>query len=257
MTEWQHVSLETADGLLTLTLRRPPLNVLNIALLEELEAALIEAAGYQEARLLLLRGQGERCFCAGVDVADHTRARVVPMLTLFHRLVRRLHEFPVPTLAALNGAALGGGLELVLACDLCVAVEDARLAQPEIQLGVFAPVAAVLLPRRLPVALAHEMLLGGASLTAQQALAHGLINRVFGRAEFESALAEFIAPYLRLSAAAQRHNKAALCAARDLPLAQALPRLEAQYLEELMATRDAEEGLAAYLEKRAPQWRHE
>ncbi len=255
-THFQFLDHLCADGLLTLTLKRPPVNVLDIALLDELGRALDLAAADASVRVLLLTGQGEKFFSAGVDVADHTPERVEEMLRVFHGVIRRLRDFPVPTLAALNGAALGGGLELALACDMRLAAEGVQLGQPEIRLGVFAPVATILLPRLLPPAVAHEMLLGGASLDAAAALRYGLLNRVLPRAGFAAAVAAFVQPYLQLSRAAQVQNKRALREADSQSFDAALALLERRYLHELMATADAQEGIAAFLEKRVAQWRH-
>lgn len=261
------LQLRQDDGLLTIRLNRPPLNVLNTALLQALADVLEQAAADQQVRVLLLTGQGTRCFSAGVEVAEHGATQVATMLSAFHRVARLLHDFPLPTIAALNGSALGGGLELALACDMRLAVAAAQLGQPEIRLAVFAPVAAILLPRLLPPGLAHEMLLGGRLLTAAEALTYGLVNRVFAPAEFAASVDDFLAPYLQLSRAAQWHNKRALrTAQRQTKQAQQAPaadfaavleQLERQYLDELMATHDASEGIAAFLAKRPPQWRHE
>ncbi|WP_197706865.1 enoyl-CoA hydratase/isomerase family protein [Sterolibacterium denitrificans] len=253
-TQWLAVDL--SDGLLKLTLDRPPVNVLNITLLNALAAVLGQAAADARVRVLLLTARGERYFSAGVEVAEHGAAQVEEMLAAFHDVARRLRAFPLPTLAALNGSALGGGLELALACDMRLAVADAQLGQPEIRLGVFAPVAAILLPRLLPPGLAHEMLLGGRLLESSDALRFGLLNRVWPREAFDAGVAEFLAPCLQLSRAAQLHNKRALRAAQGQPFDAALSLLERQYLDELMATHDAHEGIAAFLEKRVPQWRN-
>ncbi len=246
-----------ADGLLTLTLKRPPVNVLNIALLHELADLLDEAAGDDRVRVLLLTAQGEKFFSAGVDVAEHTAEHVAAMLKAFHRVARQLHDFPLPTVAALNGSALGGGLELALACDLRVAVEGAQLGQPEIRLGVFAPVAAILLPRLLPAALANEMLLSGATMDAATALQYGLLNRVFPRVAFDQEVTRFVQPYLQLSRSAQIQHKQAWRMAAGLPFDAALDKLEQHYLQSAMATADAQEGLAAFLEKRPAHWSHQ
>lgn len=259
----QYLKVEFADGLLRIALDRPPVNVLNIALLRALAEVLEQAAADTEVRALLLTAQGDRYFSAGVEVAEHGAEDVGEMLAVFHEVARRLHDFPVPTIAALNGAALGGGLELALACDLRLMVEAAQLGQPEIRLGVFAPVAAILLPRLLPPGLAHEMLLGGRLLTAAEALQFGLVNRVFAAANFAEDVAGFVRPYLQFSRAAQIQNKRALSVALAMSgasresFANTLAALEHQYLHELMATHDAPEGIAAFLEKRAPRWRHE
>lgn len=257
MAEFNFLDYSADDGLLTITLKRPPVNVLNIAMLAELGRALDAAAADASVRVLLLTGQGEKFFSAGVDVADHTSERVEEMFTAFHGALRRLRDFPVPTVAALNGSALGGGLELALACDMLLAVDGAQLGQPEIRLGVFAPVAAILLPRLLPPAVANEMLLGGAPLDAAAALRYGLLNRVLPRASFAADVAAFLQPYLQLSRAAQVQNKCALREAGGKSFDAALALLERRYLHELMATADAQEGIAAFLEKRVPLWRHE
>ena len=256
VTDLTFVEYALEDGLLTLTLKRPPVNVLNMALLGELARVLGCAAQDASVRVLCLSGQGEKFFSAGVEVADHTSGRVAQMLPLFHQVVRQLRDFPVPVLAALNGSALGGGLELALVCDMIVAVEGAQLGQPEIRLGVFAPVAAILLPRVLPPVLANEMLLGGGAMDAAVALRHGLLNRVFPRTSFVKDVAAYLQPWLALSLAAQVHNKRALRAAEPHLFDAALAQLERCYLQDLMATEDAREGINAFLEKRAPQWRH-
>ena len=244
------------EGLLTLTLKRPPLNVLHIALLHELAALLEGAAQDERVRMLLLTGQGEKFFSAGVDVAEHAAEHIAGMLKAFHRAVRLLRDFPLPTLAVLKGSALGGGLELALACDMIVADEGAQLGQPEICLGVFAPVAAILLPRLLPPALANEMLLSGTTIDAATALQYGLVNRVFPREGFDQAVTAFLQTCLQHSRSAQMHNKQALRMAVGLPFDEALNRLETHYLQSLMATADAQEGIASFLEKRPAHWSH-
>ena len=256
MNESKFVVSCLADGLLTLTLRRSPVNVLNVALLHELASLLDEAAQDASVRVLLLTGAGEKIFSAGVDVAEHTADHAATMLKAFHRVTRQLHDFPLPTVVALNGSALGGGLELALACDMIVAVEDAQFGQPEIRLGVLAPVAAILLPRLLPPALANEMLLGGAAIDAATALQHGLVNRVFPRAAFDQSVASFLQTYLQHSRSALIHCKQALRMAVGLPFDAALDKLEQHYLQSLMATADAQEGIAAFLEKRPAHWSH-
>ncbi len=250
------IRTEVVDGLATLTLARPPVNVLDIATMEEISVALAELAADDSLRLLLLTGEG-KAFSAGVEVADHTPDKVAAMLGIFHHVVRSLEAFPVPTLAALNGAALGGGLELALVCDLVVAAAGAKLGQPEILLGVFPPVAAVLLPRLLPPVIAHELIYGGANITAEQALGYGLVNRVLPREHFAADARAFAAPFLALSRAALAATRKAVRAAGGHAFAPALQAAENIYLQELMHTADAAEGLVAFLDnRRAPVWKH-
>jgi len=257
MTDTAHVTADVTDGLACLNLHRPPLNVLNIEVMEQMGAALDALAADSSARLLMICGAGEKAFSAGVEVADHTPDKVERMIEIFHSVIRKIEAFPVPTMAAINGAALGGGLEVALTCDLIVAAEGTKLGQPEIKLGVFPPVAAVLLPRLLPPAVAHELLYGGGVITAEQALAYGLVNRVFARASFREQARAFAAPFVELSRAALASTRKAVRAAAGRSFAAGLTDAETIYLNELMKTRDAVEGLAAFLAKRKPVWQNQ
>ena len=253
---YQHITTNVAAGLATLIINRSPLNVLDIATMEEMDGALEALAGDASIRLLIVTGAGEKAFSAGVEVADHTPDKVDRMIEIFHSVIRRLEAFPVPTLAAVNGAALGGGLEVALACDMIVATTGAKLGQPEIKLAVFPPVAAVLLPRLLPPARAHELLYGGGTLTAGEALQYGLLNRVFARESFLADVQAFAAPFLELSRAALAATRQAVRLAAGKSFGAALTDVEGLYLRELMATADAKEGLDAFLAKRKPVWQH-
>jgi len=256
MMQTEFVTATVTDGLASLTLHRPPLNVLDIATMEQMGTALDALAADPQARLLMICAAGEKAFSAGVEVADHTPDKVERMIEVFHALIRKIEAFPVPTLAAVNGAALGGGLEVALACDMMVAASGAKLGQPEIKLGVFAPVAAVLLPRLLPPVRAHELLYGGGTITAEEALSYGLVNRVFERATFVQQARSFAAPFLELSRAALACSRKAVRAGARGSFAQALHEVEAIYLHELMKTHDAAEGLAAFMAKRKPAWQN-
>ena len=254
MTTANGLDYERADGLVTITIDRPPLNVLDIALMEALGAALAQAAADAEAKLVLLTGRGEKAFSAGVEVADHAPGRVERMVQVFGDIFRRLEAIPVPTVAALNGAALGGGCELAIACDMAVAAAHAKLGQPEIKLGVFPPVAAALLPQRIAPGKAYELVLGGETLSADEALACGLLNQVYPRETFAAGVRAYAATYLRHSRPVLALTKKALRAARGRPFLEALARADDIYLRELMATEDAREGLAAFLQRRQPVW---
>ena len=147
MEDFKFLQYSVADALATITINRPPHNVLDIALMEELNRALDIAAQEESAKLLMITAAGEKVFSAGVDVMDHTPDKVVQMIDVFHGILKRLMVFPLPTVAALNGSAMGGGCELALACDMAVATEETKIGQPEIKLGVFPPIAAILMPR--------------------------------------------------------------------------------------------------------------
>lgn len=256
MAKYKFLETTCADGLVTLAIDKPPYNVLDIALMEELHRALDAAAREDSARLLLLTAKGEKVFSAGVDVLDHTPDKVERMIEVFHGIIQRLMSFPLPTVAALNGSALGGGCELALACDMAVATEDAKIGQPEIKLGVFPPIAAILLPQRIPLPKVMELLLSGGLIGAQEALKLGLLNKVFPRASFTQDTRVFVDQFLSLSRVALMHTKRAIQAASGKPFHEALFSVEEIYLKELMATADAVEGLNAFIEKRKPVWRN-
>lgn len=251
---YEHVRLEQGAGLALLTLDRPPLNVLDLPALRELRAALDEAASADGWKVLLITGAG-RAFCAGVDVADHTADRIGETLPLFHEVVRRIWGLEMPVIAAVNGAALGGGCELALACDLVLAREDARIGQPEIRLGVFPPVAAALLPGRIGPQRAAELVLTGRTLSATEAREWGLVTEVLPADGFAHEVERAVSGLTALSRPALRLAKRALRAGLELPFDAALERAEALYLGELMRCEDPHEGLAAFLEKRRPVWK--
>jgi cyclohexa-1,5-dienecarbonyl-CoA hydratase len=252
---YQFIKFEKTGGLTTLTINRPPFNVLDIPTMKEMNAALDEVSGATDIKLLVVTGAGEKAFSAGVEVADHTPDKVDKMIDVFHGIFRRLQKLPIPTLAAVNGAALGGGMEVAIACDMIVAAAGAKFGQPEIKLAVFPPVAVVLLPRLMPPARAMELLLGGENILADEAQRIGLVNRVFAKETFVADLKAYVDPYLALSRAALASALKAIRAASSKPFGAALDAAEAIYLKELMATDDAKEGLTAFLEKRKPTWR--
>jgi cyclohexa-1,5-dienecarbonyl-CoA hydratase len=256
MASEKAIGYERIDGLITVTIDRPPHNVLDIGALEQLEAALAEATADSDAKLLLLTGAGERAFSAGVDIADHTPEKVDRMIETFGDVFRRLEQVPVPTVAAVNGAALGGGCELAIGCDMVIAASHAKIGQPEIKLGVFPPVAAVLMPRLIAPGKARELILGGESLTADEALQCGLIVRVIPKEEFVAGTQAYVARFLGLSRAALVLTKKAMRAAQGRSFLDGLARADEIYLKELMATADAREGLAAYMDKRKPVWQN-
>lgn len=247
------VRLERTDGLVRLILDRPPLNVLDIPMLRDLEQALKKLQKDESVNVLLLTGSG-RAFCAGVDVADHTADRVDEMIRTFHRVIEQLLDLPFPVVAAVNGAALGGGCELALACDVVLAREGAKFGQPEIRLGVFPPAAAVLLPRLVGRQTAADLVLSGRVMEAKEAVTLGLVSRVFPADEFDAAVEEYVVSMAALSGPVLRLTKRALHEGAAGTPHDAMRRLERLYLDELMQMDDAHEGLAAFSEKRAPAW---
>lgn len=250
---YEFIELERVEQVTRLVLDRPPLNVLNISMMRELQAALDEVAADDHVKVLVITGAG-RAFCAGVDVADHTADRVREMLHVFHAGIRRVMSLPMPVVAALNGAALGGGWELAMACDMVVALENAKIGQPEIQLAVFPPAAAVLMPRLTSRQHAMELILTGKTIPAAEGQPLGLVNRVFSAEEFSAGIDQFVGRLTALSGPVLRITKRALKASLELEVQPALTLTEEIYLNELMALEDPHEGLAAFMEKRKPVW---
>lgn len=247
------VTLEMIDGVAFLRLNRPPLNILNLAVIRELAEKLDVAARQSSLKALVLCANG-KAFCAGVDVADHLPERVEPMIREFRELYMQLRSFPLPTIADVRGAALGGGTELAVACDLVLAGASARFGQPEIRLGVFPPVAAALFPRLIGYQQSARLLFSGETIPPCDAAQLGLITFAVEDEEVPLKLEQLLGQFRGLSAAALRLTKRALIYGAEQGVERALPWIEDLYLAELMATADAGEGLRAFLEKRQPTW---
>ena len=247
------VHVEVERGLARVEIDRPPLNVIDLEAARELAAALEAAAGRDDVAVIALSGRG-RAFCAGVDVRDHLPDRGADMLRAFHRACLALLQAPQPAIAIVQGAALGGGCELTLTCDLVIASERATFGQPEIKLGVFPPLAAVALPRMIPFHHASDLLLTGRVVGAAEAARMGLVNRVAEEAQLAAVAEEVLAELLALSPASLRTTRQAMRGSRVRPTAEEIAAAEQFYVEGLMRTPDAVEGLEAFMEKRTPRW---
>jgi cyclohexa-1,5-dienecarbonyl-CoA hydratase len=247
------VRYERAGALGRVVLDRPPLNILDVPMLEALAAALEQARVDHGLGVLVLSGEG-RAFCAGVDVAAHLAPRVRETLTLFHAVVRRVQAFAAPVVALVHGPTLGGGCELALACDIMLAREDTILGQPEIRLGVLPPVAAALLPARIGRQRALDLVLTGRSVTATEALSMGLVARCWPAESFGSSAASYLADLAGLSRPVLQLAKRAVLAGSERCFDEGLAAAESIYLDELMSLADPTEGLTAFLQKRAPHW---
>jgi cyclohexa-1,5-dienecarbonyl-CoA hydratase len=253
---FEHIRFDVSDGLARLTLNKPPLNVLDIAMMREINAALEGLGDDPTVKVLVFQAaEGSKAFSAGVDVAEHTADMVEEMIEVFHCIFRLLDGLEVPTVAAVGGAALGGGCELALFCDMVIASEKASFGQPEIQVGVFPPVAAVALPDIVGPKKALEMMLTGDRIRAAEAERLGLVNKVVPPEELRAAVDEFAGKLAKLSGAALRLTKRAVRAGSAGSFAERLAAVEELYLGPLMATADAHEGLGAFMEKRAPVWK--
>ncbi|HKY83188.1 MAG TPA: enoyl-CoA hydratase/isomerase family protein [Anaerolineales bacterium] len=254
MDRWVHISLAAQDGVARLSLHRPPANVLNVEALSELNAAVEAVSRDATLKVLVLSAEGKQ-FCAGVDVADHTPQRVGEMIPAFDRLCRGLAGLPCVTLAVVQGHALGGGCELVTCCDLAVMARGAHIGQPEIRLAVIAPIAALRLPSLVGPRWAARLLFTGEPLEADPAAAIGLVSEAVAPEALGATADAWVEQLRGLSTPALRLLKRAFQLGVDA-WAQAIPAVERLYLDELMQTEDAQEGLQAFLEKRKPVWRN-
>jgi cyclohexa-1,5-dienecarbonyl-CoA hydratase len=242
-------------GVATLTLDHPPLNVLTRALLGQLREAFARLAGRSDLRAVVLTAEG-RHFSAGADVSEHLPPTYRTLIPELVETIERVLTFPLPVFAAVRGRCLGGGFELIQAADVVVAGEGASFGQPEILLGVTAPIACVLLPRRVAAGVAAELLFTGDPLPARRALETGLVQRVVPDAQVDTEALALAARCARLSGAALRATKRTLLATAGHPPPDALREAATLYVNELMETYDAREGLNAFLEKREPSWGH-
>jgi cyclohexa-1,5-dienecarbonyl-CoA hydratase len=237
------------DAVLHITLDRPKANILDAEMITAIQDALANEVK-DSTRLIVFEGAGEH-FSFGASVEEHQAEQAKDMLDAFHGLFRKLAELGVPTCAVVRGQCLGGGLELASWCSWIVATPEARLGQPEIKLAVFAPIASVLLPWRCGGRAALDLCISGRTITADEGVALGLINAVTPEPEqwwqmlVEKKLSMTSAQSLRFAEKAARMNLMQ-------QLEDYLPKLEQLYVDDLMKTHDANEGIAAFLERRKP-----
>ena len=246
--------LEHDGALLRLRLNRPKANIVDAQMIAALDGALVAWRTQTNLRGVLLDAEGPH-FSFGASVEEHLPASCAAMLASLHSLIIRMLEFPVPILVAVRGQCLGGGLEVALAGGPIFAAPDAQFGQPEMMLGVFAPAASVLLPYRVNQPAAEDLLFSGRSIAAAEAKAIGLVQTVFDDPQI-AALTYFEQHLATKSAAALACAVAAARGAMIRDVRQRLGEVEKLYLERLMNTRDANEGLTAFLAKRKPQWEH-
>lgn len=249
---YNFIKVNNADGLISITLNKPPLNVLDIPMLAELADAFAWTK-QEKGSLILLNAEG-KAFSAGVDVADHTPDKVNKMIEVLDSLFINMHENDKPIVAAVNGAALGGAYELVLLCDMVVASEKAKFGQPEIAVGVFPPLANLMLPRLTSMYHAMEVILGGEVFNAAKAEKLGLVNSVLPVDSFEEGVQQFVRKFMKMSPVVLACTKKAVKAGLNKGFVEGLKAIDDIYLNELMITADAKEGLSAFMEKRQPVW---
>ncbi len=247
--------LDRDETLLRLRLDRPQANILDSTMIASFAQALAAYAEPGPVRAALIDAEGPH-FSFGASVEEHLRAKCTDMLASLHDLLRAMLEWPRPILVAVRGQCLGGGLELALAGSLIFASRDAQFGQPEIKLGVFAPAASCLLPPRIGQSAAEDLLFSGRSIDVTEAKALGLVQVIAD--DPESAALDYFDAHLAQKSAASLACAVAAARWGYLPaVRQRIAEVERFYLDRLMQTRDANEGLAAFLAKRAPKWEHQ
>ena len=236
-----------------ITLDRAPLNILNIAMMELLDAVLQRAL--PKCDFVVFQGAGVKAFCAGADVADHTPKRVKKMLSAFHAVFRGLAAADCLTIAAVHGYCLGGGMELATFCDFVLTTDSAQFGQPEIKLGCFPPIAMVTLPRLIGIQAAAHLILTGHQISATEAHRLGLVTRVVPEYELPAAVEALLEELRALSPSVLRLTRKTLARLHSPDFLKQVEETERVYLSELMQTHDAQEGVRAFLEKRKPAWK--
>jgi cyclohexa-1,5-dienecarbonyl-CoA hydratase len=254
-TEYSSIVCDIRESVARITLNQPPLNILDIPMIGEIHSALAQVDSAGDVKVLVIDHRG-KAFSAGVSIQDHTPDKVGEMIEKFHEMFRLLHALTVPSLALVDGMALGGGCELAAFCDMVIASDRATFGQPEIKVGVFPPVAAVLFPHLIGRNRALELLLTGDVIEAAEAKAIGLINKAIPAHSFREKTDEFISKLTSLSGAVLRMTKRAVDRGFAASVNEGIAAVEQIYLGELMKTEDAREGLSAFLEKRKPIWKN-
>ena len=253
-SQLQFVQMVAAQGVARITINRPPANVLSLEAMDELNS-LLESLEYQrDVKLVVLAASG-KYFSAGFELGDHLGDRGYLMLEGFRRIFENLAKLDKPTLAVVAGPALGAGSILAAGCDMCLAAASARFGHPEIRGGVFNTVAAALLPRLVGRKRAFEIILGGAAITAADAERIGLISRAVPDERLEAEVGLLVQKFQEGSATILQMARRALSGGIDQPFMDAVRHAEDVYLNQLLSTDDAVEGLRAIMEKRKPVWK--
>ena len=247
------ITLQLDPPVAYLSLEHPPVNVIDITLMEELASSLSKIEAHPEISMLVLGGGG-KCFSAGVDVAAHTPDRIQEMLQKFHAAVRALVSTKKVTMAAVHGDCFGGAAELAMVCDIVITTDNATWSFPEIRLGCFPPVAAAALSALVGQKRAADLILTGRSITGSQAAEIGLATMAVPDEQLGSAVKERIDTLQALSPAALAIAKKAIYSWDAMHFEKGLKRAEDIYLDDLIKSEDAQEGIRAFLEKRRPLW---
>ena len=252
-SKFARLAVDISSSAASVVLRNAPLNVIDIPMMEEFSQALAEIEVRSDISVVVLSAAG-KSFSAGVDVAAHAPDRVEEMLIKFHAVVRALVATRKVTIAAVHGHCLGGGAELAMVCDIVYTTASSQWGFPEIKLGCYPPVACTALAALVGQKCAAELILTGRTISGSVAAQMGLANHAVPDEKLAAAVDETLQELLRLGPAALAVTKKAVYAWDAMHFDKGLARAEKIYLEELMKTADAPEGVRAFIEKREPKW---
>jgi cyclohexa-1,5-dienecarbonyl-CoA hydratase len=244
---------DVSGAVARILLANPPLNVIDIPMMEELAATLAEVEASPSVAVIQISGEG-KAFSAGVDVAAHTPDRISTMLGGFHTVIRLLIASKKVTVAAVHGNCLGGGAEMAMICDIVYTAREARWGFPEIKLGCYPPVACAALAALVGQKRAAELILTGRTISGEEVAEIGLATRAVDGSELAEEVTKCCGVLTSLSSAALSLTKKATYAWDSMHFDKGLARAEKIYFEELMQTADANEGVRAFIEKREPRW---
>jgi cyclohexa-1,5-dienecarbonyl-CoA hydratase len=252
-TATSRIQTTTVSSVARIKLVNHPLNVIDLQMTREIQQALIELEMRGDVSAILFEGDS-RAFSSGVDIKAHLPDQIHEMLTSFHAFIRTIVASRKVTIAVVRGACLGGGAELAAVCDIAYTARDASWGFPEIKLGCYPPVAAVALPALVGQKRAAELILTGRQISGDEAAAIGLANRSAQATELDALVQNTLDELRQLSPIALAHAKKAMYAWDAVHFDKGLARAEKIYLEELISTSDAREGIIAFLDKRPPEW---
>ena len=249
------IIVEKINDIGKITFNNGLLNILTIKMMEQINEALIGFLQDESLKLVIFDHNG-KSFSAGVDVSDHMGGKAPKMIKEFHGIFRKLFKLKCPTIASVKGAALGGGCEIAVFCDIVLTSDKAKFGQPEIKVGVFPPIAVLAFPQIMGNKKAFELIMLGEIIDAAEAQNLGISNHVFPHELYDQEFRKFIESINEKSTITLHYTKKAFIKALGIDFEAKLDEIEEFYLKELMATYDANEGLQAFLEKRSPKWQN-
>ncbi len=254
--EYKDIILLKEGEVARIIINRPPVNVMTLNTITELNQALKELKETPQVKVVLIRGNGDRAFCAGVEVGDHLGEKLPQMLEEFSQLFKLLRDVGKPVIAVVNGAALGGGCEIVAGCDMAIASDKAQFGQPEIKLGVNPPLASVFFPRLMGIKRSLELILTGDTIGAREAEKVSLVNKVVPHEELDKAADEFASRLLEKSGHILKLTREATYEVSQISDYEKALDFVTHLSRKIMESEDAVEGLTSFLEKRKPVWKN-